>query len=188
MKTYNIYKKRDGQSFKNVSSILADNFTEACKKFARQMTDDNWNQSNNVQWLTKEDDGVNETGWYDFGGGLPLFNEETEKYDADEAANFLLVSEKDINEGFSSWSEDVYTWELREPLEYVEIYDLEDFENEKENYAFFMAFDGHRFYLYNGDFSEIAIEEGLGRQYDQYDDMFMGSGLDDIDFIKSYFE
>lgn len=124
MNTYNIYKKRDGQSFKVVSSIYSDNFTEACKKFAKQMTDDNHNQSNNIQWLDSETDGVNVTGWYDFNGGSATFNEETEKYNAEEAADFLLVSEEVINEGFSSWSEDVYTWEIREIFEF-DIYDAD---------------------------------------------------------------
>lgn len=114
MNTYNIYKKRDGQSFKKVSSIYTDSFDEACKIFAKQMTDDNWNLSNNIQWLSKEEDGVKETGWYDFNGGYPLFYEKTEKYNAEEAKDFLMISEEAINEGFSSWNEDVYTWEIRE--------------------------------------------------------------------------
>lgn len=185
MKTYNIYKKRDGQSFKEVASIYADNFTEASRKFAKQMTDDNHNQSNNIQWLEKDQDGVNETGWYDFNGGSPVFDEETEKYDANEAADFLLVSETAINEGFDTWNEDVYTWELREPLEYVEISDLEDFENEKEKYSFFMAFEGYRFYLYNGEFKDIAEVEGLGT-YDSLSDTFMGCQISEKEFIETY--
>lgn len=184
MKTYNIYKKRDGQSFKEVSYILADNFDEACKIFAKQMTDDNHNQSNNIQWLDKDRDGVLETGWYYFDGGSPVFNEDTEKYDADEAADFLLASEEAINAGFDTWNEDVYTWELREPLDYVEILDWEDFENEKEKFAFFMAFENYRFFLYNGDFNAIAELECVGT-YNPLDDRFMGSGLDDIEFIKN---
>lgn len=116
MKYFNIYKKRDGQSFKMIGSIYADTFEEAKKQFAKQMTDDNNNQSNNVQWLDKKQDGVKETGWYDFNFGNPAFNEETEKYNADEAERLLLVSEETINAGFSTWNEDVYTWELREDL------------------------------------------------------------------------
>lgn len=185
MKTYNIYKKRDGQSFKEVSSIYADNFEEAKKQFAKQMTDDNHNQSNNVRWLDKDQDGVKETGWYDFNGGSPLFNEDTEKYDADEAEDFLMVTEEAINAGFDTWNEDVYTWEVRETLDYIEIYGLEDFENNKENYAFFMAFEGYRFYLYNGDFKEIAEAEGLG-SYDHLNDKFMGSPISDLQFIQTF--
>lgn len=113
MKTYTIFKKRDGQSFKPVGEIYGcDNFRKAKKQFAKQMTDDNWNQSNNVQWLTKENDGVLETGWYDFKSESPLYDEVTEKYDQNEAKDFPLVSEKDILKGFSRWNEDVYTWAI----------------------------------------------------------------------------
>ena len=49
-----------------------------------------------------------------------------------------------------------------------------------------MVVDGERFYLYNGDFLDIAISEGIGRNYDQFDDMFMGSNIDDLDFIVNY--
>ena len=113
MKNYPIYKKRDGQDYKLVDDIYQDSWTNAKKEFAENMTKDNWNQSNNIQWLDKDEDGVKETGWYDFGGGSPLYNEETEKYDADEAEDFLLVTEEDIKAGFDTWSEDVYSWELR---------------------------------------------------------------------------
>ena len=99
-KEYPIFKKRDGQSFKEVSYIFADSFDDAKKKFAKQMTDDNWNLSNNIQWLEEGKDDVNITGWWDF------------NYDPKE----LFCSEDAINEGFDSWCEDVYTWELREPI------------------------------------------------------------------------
>jgi len=113
MKDYTIFKKRDGQSFKPVGLIYGvENFREAKKEFAKKMTDDNHELSNNVQWLDKDQDGVNETGWYDFGGGSPLYNEDTEKYDPDEAEDFLMVTEKEILKGFSRWNEDVYTWAI----------------------------------------------------------------------------
>lgn len=113
---YTIFKKRDGQSYKQVSYIYADSFDAAKKQFAKQMTDDNWNKSNDIVWLDKEREGVKISGWYDFNSGRPDFNEETDKYDADDAENYLMVSEDAINEGFDSWNEDVYTWELREPI------------------------------------------------------------------------
>jgi len=116
-KEYPIYKKRDGQDFKEVSYIYSDSFEAAKKQFAKQMTEDNHNQSNDVQWLDKDIDGVDETGFYDFSGGSAAYDEETEKYDNEEAANYLMVTEAAINEGFDSWREDVYTWELRESLE-----------------------------------------------------------------------
>lgn len=183
---YPIFKKRDGQSYKEVSYIYADSFDAAKKEFAKNMTNDNWEKSNDIVWLDKERDGVKTTGWYDFNGGRPDFNEETDKYDADDAENYLMVSEDAINEGFDSWNEDVYTWEIREPLEFVEIIDLEDFENEKEKYNFFMAVEGERFFLYNGDFDKIADYNDLGK-YSDTNDKFMGSPIDDLDFIHIYF-
>jgi len=96
-KEYPIYKKRNGQSFEYVSYIYADSFDDAKKQFAENMTKDNWEQSNNIVWLTKVDDSVEVTGWYDL------------NYDPKE----LFCSEESIKEGFDSWSEDVYTWELR---------------------------------------------------------------------------
>jgi hypothetical protein len=177
-KNYPIFKKRDGQHFKEVSYIYATSFDEAKKEFALNMTKDNWEKSNNIFWLNKENDGVKESGWYDFNGGSPTFNQETEQYDADEAKNCLLVSEDDINEGFDTWNEDVYTWELREPLDFEEIIDVDDFENKKENFEFFMAYENYRFFLYNGDFSKIADELNLGTYNPNYDN-FMGSKIDD---------
>jgi hypothetical protein len=75
------------------------------------MTKDNWNLPNNIIWLSKED-GVAIEGWYDFNGGTPTYYEETESY-GHEVNDFLLVSKEDIDKGFDTWSEDVYTWELR---------------------------------------------------------------------------
>ena len=185
MNTFNIYKKRDGQSFKLVSYILADSFEQAQKEFALNMTNDNHNKSNNIVWLNSETDGVNETGWYDLNSGSLTFNEETEKYDADEAADLLLVSESVIKEGFSSWSEDVYTWEIRDFQDYTEIYDMDDFEKEKANYSFFMAVDGERFFLYNGKFEDISQTECFGF-YHPTNDKFMGCPINEIEMIETY--
>ena len=184
-KNYPIYKKRDGQHFKEVSSIYATSFEEAKKEFSLNMTKENWEKSNDIIWLDKEIDGVDATGWYDFGGGRPTFNEETEKYDADEVENYLLVSEESINEGFETWYEDVYTWELREPLDYVEIENFDEFECYKDDYKRFMVFEGERYFLYNGDFTKIAEAEYLGT-YSEKDDNFIGCSLDDEDFINSH--
>lgn len=179
MKTYNIYKKRDGQSFKIFGEIYADSFEAAKKQFALNMTQDNHKLSNNVVWLSKEEDGVNETGWYSFNGNIPTYNEETEKYDANEAADCLLVSEADINEGFDTWTEDVYTWELRDSLEYEEIFDKDDFEINKDEYEFLMVYQGERYFLYNGDFKAIAQSESLSKAYDQYSSDFVGCAIKD---------
>ena len=78
-------------------------------------------KSNNIVWLDIENDGVEQTGWYDLDASIyGFFEEGTEK---EGAPNYkygmmdLICSEDAINEGFDSWSEDVYTWELREPIE-----------------------------------------------------------------------
>ena len=114
MREFTIYKKRDGQSFKEVSYIFAESFDAAKKEFALKMTNDNHELSNDICWLDKED-GVNETGWYDMNSGSPKFYEETEKYtNPKDLENMLFCSEAAINEGFDSWNEDVYTWEIRE--------------------------------------------------------------------------
>ena len=175
MKNYPIYKKRDGQSFNEVAVIYADSFADAKKQFAKQMTDDNHYKSNDVVWMDQKTDGVKVSGWYDFNGGRPL---------DDEAEDYLMVSESDILDGFDSWSEDVYTWELREPLEFYEICDIEDFENEKGNYSFFMAVENERFFLYNGDFALIAENEGLGK-YSDTNDKFMGCQISETEFIET---
>lgn len=115
-KEYPIYKKRDGQTFEKVSYIFADSFKAAKKQFAENMTKDNWNLSNDIVWLD-ESDGVNVVGWYDLNASIfGYFEEGTEKEGEPDYANGqmeLLCSEKAIKKGFDTWSEDVYTWEIR---------------------------------------------------------------------------
>lgn len=187
MNTYNIYKKRDGQSFKLWSDIYASNFDEAKKEFAQRMTQDNHNKSNNIQWLTKEEDGVRETGWYDFSGGVPLYNENTEKYDADEAEDFLFETEENINEGFDTWREDVHTWELRDYLDYEEIFDKEDMDGAEDVYEFLMVHQGDRYFIYNGDFAPIAEIEGFG-YYKQDDGDYIGCSLEETHLVETLLE
>jgi len=112
---YPIYKKRDGQSYKQVSYIYADSFDAAKKEFAKNMTNDNWEKSNNIVWLDKENDGVEQTGWYDLDGSvLQGRGEEGEEIDYANSEMELFCSEEAINEGFTFWNEDVYTWEIRD--------------------------------------------------------------------------
>lgn len=109
MNYYKVEKKRGGQNWKPFNEIYASSFEEAKKQFAKDMTQDNWNKSNNIQWV-KDTEGVKKTGWYDLNIGKPIWNEETEKWE--NADDLLLVSEEQINEGFDFWSEDVYSWRL----------------------------------------------------------------------------
>ena len=118
MNYYNIYKKRDGQLFKLVGEIYASNFSEAKKKFASNMTDCNHSLSNDIIQLSKEEDGVDVSGWYDLSGSILAETENPHDKD-DTITDYknsdmeLVCSNDDINEGFDYWSEDVYTWELR---------------------------------------------------------------------------
>jgi hypothetical protein len=111
---YPIYKKRDGQSFNQVSYIYAESFDAAKKEFALNMTKDNWEKSNNIVWLDKETDKVDLTGWYDLDGSDLVFLDDMEGIDYLNSNMDLLCSEDAIKEGFDSWGEDVYTWELRD--------------------------------------------------------------------------
>ena len=119
-KEYPIYKKRDGQCFNYVSYIFAESFEEAKRQFAKNMTKDNWEQSNNIVWLDKEIDGVEKTGWYDLDSSVLHGNEDGE-INYSESKMELFCSEESINEGFDSWSEDVWTWELRQCINEEEI-------------------------------------------------------------------
>jgi len=115
-KEYPIYKKRDGHGFYYESYVFSDSFGEAKKIFAKQMTDDNWWLSNDINWLYKERDGVKETGWYDLSCSVLSKNDKGET-DYSKSEMELLCSEEAIVEGFDSWNEDVYTWQLRLPEE-----------------------------------------------------------------------
>lgn len=121
MREYPIYKKRDGQDFKYVYYIYTNSFKSAKKQFAANMLKDNWELSNNIVWLDKKEDGVKETGWYDldtsmFGFTHPDNDDDTEGEPIyKDGIMELFCSEKDINKGFDTWYEDVYTWELRKP-------------------------------------------------------------------------
>ncbi|MFH2013621.1 MAG: hypothetical protein ABIJ17_01480 [Patescibacteria group bacterium] len=113
MKNYSVYKKRDGQDWKKFSDIYAKNFTEAKKKFAENMTNDNWEKSNDIVWLDKSE-GVKETGWYDLNGSILVsFPDKNEGTDYANSEMELFCSEKSINKGFDFWNEDVYSYELR---------------------------------------------------------------------------
>jgi hypothetical protein len=109
MNYYKVEKKRDGQNWKPFNEIYAPSFDEAKKQFAKDMTQDNWNKSNNIIWLNTGH-GVKVSGWYDLNSGKAVYDEETENWEATD--DCLLVSEEQINEGFDFWSEDVYCYRV----------------------------------------------------------------------------
>lgn len=184
MKTFNIYKKRDGQHFVQSGYIYADNFVEAQKSFAQNCANDLHKESYLCSLESKDFDKDGFGAGFYHNEGL-VWNEDGDKIIVEESEIECFLSQDAIDEGFDCFSEDVYTWELREPLEYEEIFDIEDFENYKEKYQFFMAFENYRFFLYNGNFAKIADAEYLG-SYSDTNDKFMGSAMDDEDFIKSF--
>lgn len=124
MSTFKILKKRDGQDWKEVSDIYANDFESAKKQFAHNMTKDNHEKSNNIVFLSA-DEGAPCDGWYDFNAGTPVFDDTKDKYVAETLEDVLFCSQADIDKGFSQWNEDVYTWKLQNNFEVV-ITDLDD--------------------------------------------------------------
>ena len=104
MKTFSIYKKRDGQSFKEVGSINGcENFEEAKIEFAQRCYDDVLNGKhgdNFIELSAGEEDYATEDGIYD--------NQE------------LFFAKSELKTGIVMFREDVYTWEIREVNEELE--------------------------------------------------------------------
>lgn len=104
MKTFNIYKKRDGQNWKLAGEYFSASFEEAKIKFAQNCWNDllNGKHGDNYVELSSENDGVEEDGIY---------------YE-----NELFFAKSYLKEGIEFFSEDVYSWELRNSIEFL-IYD-----------------------------------------------------------------
>jgi hypothetical protein len=100
MKTFNIYKKRDGQDWKFAGEYFLESFEEAKKEFAKNCWNDllNGKHGDNFTLFTESDkdefDFVTEDGIYD---GTELF-----------------FSKSNLESGIEFFSEDVYSWEIRE--------------------------------------------------------------------------
>ena len=95
MNIYNIYKKRDGQHFKLIGEYYEENFNDAKKQFALNC----WNDllqgvhGDNYIERTTDEQGVEENGIY-------YYNE-------------LFFPATNLETGIEYFSEDVYTWMLR---------------------------------------------------------------------------
>lgn len=109
-KEYPIYKKRDGGDWKYIDYIYAESFAEAKRQFAINMTNNNWEKSNDICWLSKEH--IDIPGWYDMNASQIVANENDEP-DYRASKMELFCSEKAIQKGFAYWNEDVYSWELK---------------------------------------------------------------------------
>jgi len=110
MNTYNVNKKRDGQLFKHDYQIFALDFAAAKKQFASDMTKDNYEKSNDINWLSAEVDGVPVDGFYDLNASIIVGNDESNDYKNSDM--YLHCSQESIDEGFEKWNEDVHTWEI----------------------------------------------------------------------------
>ena len=95
MKNFNVYKKRDGQAWKQIGQYFCTNFEEAKKEFAQNCWNDllNGKHGDNFIELSTEADGVETDGIY--------YNEE------------LFFDKANLETGIDFFSEDVYSWEIR---------------------------------------------------------------------------
>ena len=131
MKTYNIYKKRDGQDWKLAGEYFSDSFEDAKKEFAKNCWNDllNGKHGDNFIELSIEEDGVEEDGIY---------------YE-----NELFMAKSCLSVGIEFFSEDVYSWEIRELKDFL-IYDedglfTEDtFESIEKAIKCYPKYDGYR--------------------------------------------
>ena len=95
MKNFNVYKKRNGQDWKQIGQYFCANFEEAKKEFAQNCWNDllNGKHGDNFIELSTEADGVETEGIY--------YNEE------------LFFDKANLETGIDFFSEDVYCWEIR---------------------------------------------------------------------------
>ena len=95
MKNFNVYKKRNGQDWKQIGQYFCTNFEEAKKEFAQNCWNDllNGKHGDNFIELSTEADGVETDGIY--------YNEE------------LFFDKANLETGIDFFSEDVYSWEIR---------------------------------------------------------------------------
>lgn len=96
LKEYPIYKKRDGQSWKQVGYIYEETFEQAKKQFANNCWNDllNGKHGDNFIELSSIEDEVEEDGIY---------------YEYE-----LFFPKSNLENGIDFFTEDVYQWELRD--------------------------------------------------------------------------
>lgn len=131
MKNFNVYKKRDGQSWKEAGQYFCSNFEEAKKEFARNCWNDllEGKHGYNFRELTIEDDYVETEGIY--------YNGE------------LFFEKASLETGIENFREDVYTWEIRNSFLF-EITDqdgdtsTEEFESIEQAKEIYPDFDAYK--------------------------------------------
>ena len=131
MKNFNVYKKRDGQEWKQIGQYFCSNFEEAKKEFAQNCWNDllNGKHGDNFVELSTEADGVETDGIY--------YNEE------------LFFPKSNLETGIDFFSEDVYSWEIRNSFLF-EITDqegdtsTEEFESLQQAEEIYPSYDGYK--------------------------------------------
>ena len=104
MKIFKIYKKRDGQSFKERGNIYGcETFEEAKIEFAQRCYDDVLN-------------GVHGDNFIELSAGDEDYAEVDGIYDNGQ----LFFAKRDLETGIDIFREDVYTWVIREEKEELE--------------------------------------------------------------------
>ena len=128
MKNFNVYKKRDGKEWKQIGEYFCANFEEAKKEFAQNCWNDllNGKHGDNFIELSTEADGVETDGIY--------YNGE------------LFFDKANLETGIDFFSEDVYSWEIRNYFLF-EITDeegntsTEEFESLEQAEEFYPSYD-----------------------------------------------
>lgn len=131
MKNFNVYKKRDGQEWKEIGQYFCTNFEEAKKEFAQNCWNDllNGKHGDNFIELSTEVDGVEKDGIY--------YNGE------------LFFDKAYLEIGIDFFNEDVYSWEIRNSFLF-EITDeegdtsTEEFESLKQAVETYPEYDGYK--------------------------------------------
>ncbi|CAA0144319.1 hypothetical protein [Tenacibaculum maritimum] len=94
---YNIYKKREGQEFKFIESIEAENYKEAKITFANRMFNEFHEGKHGDEYVERE-------------GGI-----------YDTSREEFIIEKEELQEGIEMLEEDVYMYEIKETSKYVEI-------------------------------------------------------------------
>lgn len=131
MKNFNVYKKRDGQDWKQIGQYFCANFEEAKKEFAQNCWNDllNGKHGDNFVELSTEADGVETDGIYYHGE--------------------LFFDKANLETGIDFFSEDVYSWEIRNSFRF-EITDeegdtsTEEFESLEQAEEIYPSEDGYK--------------------------------------------
>lgn len=131
MKNFNVYKKRDGQAWKQIGQYFCTNFDEAKKEFAQNCWNDllNGKHGDNFVELSTEADGVETDGIYYYGE--------------------LFFDKDNLETGIDFFSEDVYSWEIKNSFLF-EITDeegdtsTEDFESIEQAEEIYPDYDGYK--------------------------------------------